>query len=116
MSSNIDPDGSFTGKPNVRNGRGIFYNGLFEHGRGLICKPSFDHPLLKDYVHHSNTHGFTGWFAQWSSTQRSETYQNVLTDFDEYYASGITGPGSGFPVGSAVTGNGQYSKMSFLYA
>ena len=115
LSSNIDPDGSFTGKPNVRNGRGIFYNGLFEHGRGLICKPSFDHPLLKDYVHHSNTHGFTGWFAQWSSTQRSETYPNVLTDFDEYYASGITGPGSGFPVGSAVTGNGQYSKMSFMH-
>ena len=70
---------------------------------------------MKDYVHHSNTHGFTGWFAQWSSTQRSETYQNVLTDFDEYYASGITGPGSGFPVGSAVTGNGQYSKMSFMH-
>lgn len=123
MSSNIDPDGSFTGKPNVRNGRGIFYNGLFEHGRGLICKPSMDNQALRDYVHMSNTNGFVAWFAQFESqfatddaAEYGNFFQDQIADFDEYYAKGINANSStDFPLGDTVTSDGQYSKMSFMH-
>lgn len=113
LSSNIDSKGSFTGNPLIKNGeRGIFYNSLFEHGRGLICSPSLDRRELRKFMHHSNGHGFTSWFTQ--IRYDDDEFTDIIDDYDDYYARGIN-DGGGFPLGNAVNSNGQYSKMSFMH-
>jgi|SaaInlV_100m_DNA_5_1039725.scaffolds.fasta_scaffold02999_3 hypothetical protein len=115
LSSNIDNRGRFTGNPNVSNGRGIFYNSLFEHGRGLICQPSNNiGGNLSSYRHLSNSNGFMGWFTQ---SNTSGNFQEIVDAYDQYYAKGINDSGtqSNYPRGVAVNSNGQYSKMSFMH-
>ena len=96
--------------------RGIFYNTLFEHGRGLICRPAVEVDKLKrNYYHLSNSHGFNAWFAQYRSV--SYGYEaSLFADIDAYYAKGINQGNQGaHPKGTAITSNGQYSKMSFMH-
>ena len=114
MSSNIDGDGKFSGNPNIREGRGIYYNALFEYGRGLICKPVMDNDNLRTYVHMSNTHGFMAWFTQFKSDSTT-SFNNAMGVIDAYYANGIAYGGSGYPKGQMIQANGQYSKMSFMH-
>jgi len=115
LSTQIDSTGPSSATPSVRSGRGIYYNSLFEHGRGLICKPSAGNQFsqLRDYVHMSNSQGFMAWFAQFRSSSALNTY-STINSFNSYYATGINS-GGGYPKGSAVTSNGQYSKMSFMH-
>lgn len=115
LSSNIDNRGRFSGNPNITNGRGIFYNSLFEHGRGLICKPASNvRGELSAYTHLSNSHGFMGWFT---NARVSGNFNQAVNDYDAYYAMGINDAGtqSNYPRGVAVNSNGQYSKMSFMH-
>ena len=115
LSSNIDGDGKFSGNPNIRDGRGIFYNALFEYGRGLICKPVLDNDNLRTYVHMSNTHGFMAWYTQFKSGSVSN-FNSAMQVIDNYYATGINTTSSGtYPQGLMVSANGQYSKMSFMH-
>ena len=96
--------------------RGIFYNTLFEHGRGLICRPAQEVDKLKrNYYHLSNSHGFNAWFAQYRSV--SYGYEaSLFSDIDDYYAKGINqGNPASHPKGTAITSGGQYSKMSFMH-
>ena len=103
LSTHVDSKGRITGKPNVRNQRGIYYNSLFEHGRGMIVKPSNTiSNILAKYSHLSNAEGYVGWF-----TKIDDLPTNMAT-IDEYYAKGITG-------GYVPLANGQYSKMSFMH-
>jgi len=116
MSSNIDSKGAFVDSPIVSDNRGIFYNNLFEHGRGFLCKPAENvRGDLSRYAHMSNTHGFVGWFANSGITD--DLFLEAVEDFDDYYAKGITDSGtqSNYPRGVAVSSNGQYSKMSFMH-
>ncbi|UNH61209.1 hypothetical protein SSZBM1_92 [Synechococcus phage S-SZBM1] len=99
LSATIDEDGAVS---TPTDGRGIFFNQLFDHGRGLICKPS--NPLgglLIDYEHHSIGAGFTSWFLN----ELTNGNANHILTIEDYYARGIKGLGSG----------GQYSKMSFMH-
>ena len=109
LSSQHDSDGQWTGRDGDR---GIYYNTLFEAGRGLICKPSRNKGDLRsnNYYHHSNGDGFTSWFTQVDSNN----WPNHLDAVNGYYATGINN-GGGFPLGSVVNSNGQYSKMSFMH-
>ena len=116
MSSNIDSKGAFVDSPIVSDSRGIFYNGLFEHGRGFLCLPAENvRSDLSRYAHMSNTHGFVGWFANSGITD--DLFLEAVDDFDLYYAKGINDPGTqnNYPKGVAVTSNGQYSKLSFMH-
>jgi hypothetical protein len=116
LSSNIDSKGSFVDSPIISDNRGIFYNGLFEHGRGFLCKPASNvRGDLSRYAHLSNTHGFMGWFANSGITD--DLFLEAVDDFDEYYAKGINDSGTqdNYPRGVAVSSNGQYSKMSFMH-
>ena len=122
LSSNHDADGSFT-RSGSTGDRAIYYNSLFEFGRGLICKPSqtisgtYGLSIDNNYYPHSNKNGFTAWFGHYraptSSPSDRQTFHNSL---DTYYASGINnGNAGGYPMGSAPTSGGQYSKMSFMH-
>lgn len=98
LSATIDEDGSVS---TPTDGRGIFYNQLFDHGRGLICKPSNNlGGLLSDYAHHSTGSGFTSWFI---NDATNGIASSILT-IEDWYARGIKGQSGG-----------QYSKMSFFH-
>lgn len=115
LSSQHDSDGEWVGRDAER---GIYYNTLFECGRGLICKPSTNRDKLNsnNYYHHSNGDGFTSWFAQVGIYENAddEDWEDYFDSINGYYATGINS-GGGFPKGSAVNSNGQYSKMSFMH-
>lgn len=98
LSATIDEDGAVS---TPTDDRGIFYNQLFDHGRGLICKPA--NPLgnlLRDFNHHSVGVGFTSWFLNETTTNDLA----ALSTIDGWYARGINGQSGG-----------QYSKMSFFH-
>lgn len=97
LSSRIDEDGPFT---NTTPGRGIFYNQLFDHGRGLFCKPANTiGDLLTEFNHHSVGSGFTSWFLN----DKTINNPGAMIDINNYYAKGTIGQSGG-----------QYSKMSFI--
>ena len=121
MSSNIDADDTWTDRfVGNQFDRGIFYNSLFEHARGLLCRPDKKIDILeRGYYHLSNTHGFMAWFVQYAinmlDDEQSER-EDLHDDIDEYYAKGIVdGNANGYPMGTVVTSNGMYSKMSFMH-
>ena len=98
LSSHIDSNSEYSDQDDPIN-TGIFYNDLFQFGKGLITKPSNNiDNLLTDYAHWSNLQrGFGSWFLQKLIT--SEQQQSI----DNYYGKL-----------EIVESNGQYSKMSFI--